>query len=177
METAQRQQAIAALVSNVPFDLPNAMIEHQVDRMLDNMNYQLSMQGVGLETYLGYMGMTIPMARQQLRAEAEQKVRGDLILEAIVKNEGIEASDADIEKEVDSIAEEMKKTPEEVREMLGETGTDSVKTDIVERAAMQLVLDKAKMVKAKKKKDENTVDAAEKTKKKKKSVEEESADA
>lgn len=149
VENSYRQRAVAALAKNVPFDLPEAMIDHQVDRMLDNMNYQLSGQGIGLEMYLSFMGMNIDMARMQMRPEAEQKVRGDLILEAIAKNEDFKASEEDIDKEIDSIAAEVNKTPEEVREILGETGTDSIEADIRDKAAMDLVLQNAKMVEPK----------------------------
>lgn len=156
VDSAYRQRAIAGLAKNVPFDLPDAMIDHQVDRMLDNMNYQLSMQGIGLETYLGFMGMNMGTARMQMRPEAEQKVRGDLILEAIAKNENIQASEEDIDKEIASIAEEVKKTPEEVREMLGENGTESIEADIRDKAALALVMENAKMVEPKPKEDEKT---------------------
>lgn len=155
VDSAYRQQAIAALVKNVPFDLPTPMIDHQVDRMLDNMNYQLSMQGIGLETYFGFMGMDMATARMQLRPEAEQKVRGDLILEAIAKNEDIQATQEDIDKEIASIAEEVGKTSEEVLDMLAGNGTESIEADIKDKAALALVMDKAKMVKAKKPKKES----------------------
>lgn len=160
VESAYRQQAIAALVENVPFDLPEPMVEHQIDRMLDNMNYQLSMQGIGLETYFGFMGIDMATARAQLRPEAEQKVRGDLILEAIAKNEDIQATAEDVEKEIASIAEEVKKTPEEVRGMLGDNGTESIEADIKDKASLAFVLENAKMVKAKKPKKEKKAEAA-----------------
>lgn len=156
VDSAYRQRAIAGLTKNVPFDLPDAMVDHQVDRMLDNMNYQLSMQGIGLETYLGFMGMNMATARMQMRPEAEMKVRGDLILEAIAKNENIQASEEDIEKEIASIAEEVKKTPEEVREMLGDNGTESIEADIRDKAALAMVIENAKMVEPKPKEDEKT---------------------
>ena len=139
----RRNAAVTYLTESIDFDIPKAMVDTQVQTMLQNMEYQLSQQGVGLEQYFGYFGMDIQGAREQLRPDAEKQVRSDLILEAVIKAEKIEPEDKDVDAEIEQIATSIDKTPEEARKLLGERELESLRSDLRQRKAMELILEKA----------------------------------
>lgn len=147
----ERNEAATVLAQSIPFDMPEVMIDNQVNQMLENMYYQLQRQGISLEQYLGYLGMDVEAARLQMRPDAEKQVRSDLILEGVIRTEKIEPSESDIDEEIAKLAESIQKTPEEAREMIGESNMKNLKRDLAERKAMDLVVEKAKFVTPEKK--------------------------
>ncbi|NLY67646.1 MAG: trigger factor, partial [Tissierellia bacterium] len=97
-------KVIEKVVENAEVDIPEAMIEHQIDHELQDFNYRLTMQGLNLDRYLELTGNKLEDIREQLRPIAEKRVKTDLVLEAIGKVEKIEVTEEDIDKELDKIA-------------------------------------------------------------------------
>ena len=87
-------------------DIPNGMIETQIDDELGQFDFRLRQQGLELEKYLELTGTNIDMMREQFREVAEKRVRADLVLEAIAKVESIEVTEEDIDKELTKMAEQ-----------------------------------------------------------------------
>ncbi|HOK62407.1 MAG TPA: trigger factor [Soehngenia sp.] len=96
---------VEKLVEISEFEIPDAMIESQIDSELDNFDYRMKMQGFSLEKYLELTNMSIDQMRESFREVAKKKVEAQLVLEAVAKNEKIEATDEDIQKELEKIAE------------------------------------------------------------------------
>jgi len=96
---------VEKLVELSEFEIPEAMIESQIDSELDNFDYRMKMQGFSLEKYLELTNMNIEQMRESFREVAKKKVEAQLVLEAVAKNEKIEATDEDIQKELEKIAE------------------------------------------------------------------------
>jgi len=96
---------VEKLVEISEFEIPEAMIESQIDSELDNFDYRMKMQGFSLEKYLELTNMTIEQMRESFREIAKKKVEAQLVLEAVAKNENVEATEEDIQKELEKIAE------------------------------------------------------------------------
>ncbi|MEG0934984.1 MAG: trigger factor [Clostridia bacterium] len=118
-DAAFENEVIDTAVENAQVEIPDAMIEEQLDGMMRDMEMRMSYQGLKMADFLKYTGQTIEQMREGYKAQAQERVKAQLVLEAIRKAEGIEATDEEIEEALNEQAEQMKKTPEEVREMLG----------------------------------------------------------
>ena len=84
---------------------PDVMVEHQLENELNDFDYRMRMQGLNLEQYLQITNTTLDSLKAQLMPMAANRVKGDLILEAIAKAENIEVTEEDIDKELEKMAE------------------------------------------------------------------------
>lgn len=119
-KSEMEDEAVRKATENAAFDVPDAMIQRQMDYMLQDIAYRLSMSGISLEDYCKYTGMDTAAMREGYRGEAEQRVRTQLVLEAIAKAEGIEAAQEDLDREIAAYAERAGKTAEEFKASLKE---------------------------------------------------------
>lgn len=134
------------LVENTVVEIPQAMIDKEIDNQLNEFNYRLQMQGMSLDMYMQYTGMDINAFRDSYKDGAEKSVKLRLALEAIIKLEKIEVSDEDVEAELNSYAESYNMKLDEIKKLVS---IDDVKADLGCRKAMDLV--KAAAVEGKKK--------------------------
>lgn len=95
---------ITKACENATVEIPEAMIERQMDHMLNDIRYRLSMQGISLEDYCKYTGSSIEAMRKEMRGDAEKRVKSQLVLEAISKAEALEATAEEIEQKLDEYA-------------------------------------------------------------------------
>lgn len=165
-----RNAVLEALVEKNQFAVPKAMVDRQIQNAIADMRHRLSHQGMSLEDYLGFTGSDMAQFEEQIRPDAEKRVRADLLLEQIVKNEEISATEKEIDEEIEALAKNVQKTVEETKELLSERDMEAIKNDMAMSKAIQFLLDEAKML-AKKvekeaKKDEKNVDKEIKTEKK-----------
>lgn len=109
-----KQALLDQLAAMVTIDLPEPMVEANVDRIMNDYATRLQNQGITMEMYMSYMQMTEQSMRAELRSSAEKQIRTQLALDAVVKAEGIVISDEEIHAELAKIAESMKITVEEV---------------------------------------------------------------
>lgn len=151
-----------ALVENTEVEVPDVMIEKEIDNRINDFNYSLQMQGITLDMYLSYLGMDIEKLRENYKADAEKSVKLRLALEKIVELENIEVSDEDAEKELQAYADQYELTLDKVKELVS---CDDVKTDLACRKAMDLVTSSAKK-KAPVKKKAEVAEGEEKVEKK-----------
>ena len=122
-------------------DVPQAMIDHRADKMLEDYANRIQGQGIGFENYLQMMGMTLDELRAQSKTAAERNVRSDLALEAVAAAEGIEATDADVDEEIAKLAEQYKLEADKVRELVS---MEDLRIDLAMRKALDLVKGAAK---------------------------------
>ena len=127
-------------------DVPEIMFENEVDRMLQEFEQRLQMQGMNLELYFQFSGQNEQALRDQMKEEAEQRVRGSLTLEAIGKAENIEASEEELNEELEKMSSQYNMTVENIRVALG--NLDALKGDIVARKTVQFLVDNSKTVEA-----------------------------
>ena len=120
------------------------MIDNEVDRMLQEFEQRLQMQGMNLELYFQFSGQSEEDLRGQMKEEAEQRVRGSLTLEAIAKAENIEASEEELNEELEKMSKMYNMTVENIRAALG--NLDAVKGDVQAKKTVQFLIDNSKTI-------------------------------
>lgn len=141
---AEREEKVVdAIIEDAKMDIPEPMIETQQRQMSDDFARQLSMQGLTLEQYFQFTGLTREAFLEQLRPQAEQRIKTRLVLEAVAKAEGIEVSEEDYQAELDKMAESYRMDKEKLVEMIGEFEEKAIKEDISIQKAMDFVTDSA----------------------------------
>lgn len=114
--------AVEKVAANFDIEIPQAMVEIQIDAFIQNMEMNMARQGLSLNQYLEYTNEKIEDLRAKYQADAETAVKNSLVLEAIAKNENIEISDEDLEKEFTRLAEMYKKEVSEIKDLLEKSG-------------------------------------------------------
>ena len=112
-------------------EIPQAMIENEIDRMVRDFSYRLMYQGIKLEEYIKYMGITMEQFRSQFKAEAEPRVLSQLVIEKIIKTENIKAEDKEVDAKLAEQAESVGKTAEEYRKSVDPRQIEYIQNDIV----------------------------------------------
>lgn len=126
------------VADGIEADIPEDMVKAQAERMLEGFKQQLASQGIPFEQYLQMTGMTNETFLAQAHQPALDQVRMDLAVEAIVKAEGLEASDEDVENEMKNIAEKYGMDPESVKKYLP---ADQVKEQVIREKVIKVVAD------------------------------------
>ena len=134
------EQILDSLIEKMKADIPEAMFAAETDNFVRDYENRLRMQGLDLDTYFKYTGMTVEKLREQLRPQAEKQVKLRLALEKIAKLEKIKVTKKDINEEIQRIADSYQMEPDKVREMVPE---ESVAEDMKVKKAMDLVKEKA----------------------------------
>ncbi len=142
---------IEAVVKNAEIDLPDCMIENQIDNQLKQIEYSLMYQGMKLEDYLKMTGGTMEGLRKDYRDSAEKSVRTQLVLEAIKEAEKIEASDEQVEKELEQRAKRSKKDIEEIKKEIKEQELEYIKDNLAYDNTVSFLVDNAVLQAPKKK--------------------------
>ncbi len=141
-----REQAIAKASENAQVDIPQAMIDTQIDDILQNFDLRLRSQGLSLEKFLQYSQQTQESIREQYQEDAKKAVKNQLVLEAIAKAEGIEVEEEDLEKEFERLAEMYNQKKEEIKEILTQQGQiDAIKHSIRIDKAVDFIIANAKI--------------------------------
>ena len=147
-KTAFEDQILEELVANMECEIPDGMIETQVDRLMDDFAMRLQSQGISMADYQKMMGANAEMVRASAWPTAQKQVQLELALEAVAKAEGLEVTDEEYEAEIKRLAEQYNMPAEQVKAAVPEEG---LKGDLKLRKARELVLGAAKEGKAKKK--------------------------
>ena len=145
-EAAQRafeDVLMAKVAEGVEAEIPQEMVELQAEKMMEQFKQQLASQGIPFDQYLKMTGTTEADFRQQAQGPAAQQVKMDLAVEAIIKAEGLEATDEDVESEMKSVAEKYGMDLETVKKYLR---PEDVKEQVIREKAVKVVADSAKAV-------------------------------
>ena len=143
---------IEQVVNGMQAEIPQAMYDSRVDELVRDFEYRLSQQGLKMDMYLQYMGMTMDQLRAQFADQAEKQVKMRLAMEAIVDKENLVTSDEEFEAEVKRIADAYKMEPEKVKSIVD---ADAVKKDLAVNKAIDLVKEKANITTEQVKEEEN----------------------
>lgn len=144
LETAKKTEAdnkvtsdlLEAVTKGIEVEIPAVMIEKEIDNLINDFSYRLQAQGLDLNTYLMYTGMEKDAFRDGFKENAENQVKLQLALEAIVKAENIEVTEEELNEEYDNLAKTYNMEAEVIKKSLSE---DAVKGDIVNRKAVELI--------------------------------------
>ncbi|HJG96196.1 MAG TPA: trigger factor [Romboutsia timonensis] len=141
---AEMRNALVEKVSaNTEVEVPEAMIQHQIDNMLMELNYQLQYQGLNLQQLLEMTGRGVEELREERRADAERLVKSSLILEAIAEKENVEVNEADVDAELEKMAAMYNMEVEKIKSSLRETDIEDIKGQIKIRKTIDLLVENA----------------------------------
>ena len=132
---------IDALLEKLECEVPQAMVDYRADKMLEDYANRIQGQGIGFEDYLRMMGLSMDDMRAQSKTAADRAVRSDLALEAVADAESIEISDADVDEEINRLAEQYSMEADKVKAIVN---VDDVRHDLMVRKALELVKDAVK---------------------------------
>ena len=144
-ESATRDRVIDAVVATMTAEIPDQMVEAEIDGMLQDFEYQLRQQGLDIEKYLQFSGTSMKDMREQMQGDALVRVNTSLTLETVAKVENIEVTEEDLEKEFERLAEMQKQSVEDIKKMFG-SQTDYMKASIETRKTVDFLVENAKLV-------------------------------
>ena len=158
-KSARQNQAVEEAAKAAEIDIPEVMITEEARRMAEDFAQRLQSQGLQLEQYLQIMGMDVNAFLEQMKKDAEPRLRSSLVLEAIAKAEGLEVTQERIEEEFRKMADMYSLEVEKIKELMGEAGEKQMKDDLQIQMAVELVGDNA--VEVEKKEETEAEDAGE----------------
>ncbi|NLM13994.1 MAG: trigger factor [Epulopiscium sp.] len=140
----KERNALEKVIENAKMDVPEVMINNQIDQMVQDFSMRMKYQGLPVEQYLQFTGQTMENLRENFRSDAEFQVKARLVLEEIAKAENIEVTDEELNDEFKRMAEQYQMELDKLLSTVGDAEKESVREDIKIRKAVDLVVNSAK---------------------------------
>ena len=140
---AQEDAAVDAIIESAKMDLPEAMVDTQARQMLDEFAQRMQQQGLTLDQYMQFTGMTADKMMDELRPQAEKRIKTRLVLEAIAKPENIEITDEKLDEEIAKMAEAYQMEADKLKSFMGDKEKEQMKQDMAVQEAITFVVDNA----------------------------------
>ncbi|MCI4137919.1 trigger factor [Bacillus vallismortis] len=134
-----REELVLKASENAEIDVPQAMVDTELDRMLKEFEQRLQMQGMNLELYTQFSGQDEAALKEQMKEDAEKRVKSNLTLEGIAKAENLEVSDEEVDAELSKMAEAYNMPVENIKQAIG--STDAMKEDLKVRKAIDFLVE------------------------------------
>lgn len=145
-KTADEDKVVAKVIENATMEIPDQMVEEQVNGMVNDYARRLESQGISFRQYVEITGMTAEKIGEQMKPQAIKRIQTRLVLEAVVKAEDIQADDAAVEEQFDKMAEDFKMDKEQIKGMFGEEQMAQLKEDLAVQKAIDFLVAEAKFV-------------------------------
>ena len=142
-EAKKENDVIEKAVANATVDIPDVMIDRQAARMLNDIRYRLSMQGISLEDYCKYTGTKTEVMKAEMKNEAERRVKTQLVLDAIMKAEGIKAENDEVDKKIDEYCAQFDDKAEEFKAKLNEDDKAYFEDQVLLDKTINMLVDSA----------------------------------
>lgn len=130
-ERELEDEIVKKISENATVEIPDALIKNQVDRMVQEMEYRMSYQGLKLEDYLKYIGKTMDDYRKEYEPQAKEIVKSQLVIEKVISEEKIDATDKDVEERIAEMAKAQNKPAPDVKKNMQARQLDYIKNDII----------------------------------------------
>ena len=143
-KNAKEDAVIDAIIEDAKMDIPDAMVETTQRQMVQEFAQNIQMQGLSIEQYFQFTGLTAEAMMEQVKPQAEKRIKSRLVLEAVVKAENIVATDEDFDKEIARMAEMYQMEADKVKESIGEEGKKQLMEDLAVSKAVEFVVNEAK---------------------------------
>lgn len=141
---AKEEAVIDAVIEDAKMDIPDAMVETEQRQILEEFSQRMRMQGLTMEQYMQFTGMTPQALMDQTKPQALKRIQSRLVLEAVAKAEDLKASEEDYAAEIKDMSEKYQMEEDKIKEMLGEKGKKQVEEDLAIRKAVDFLVDNAK---------------------------------
>ena len=145
-KTADEDKVVAKVIENATMEIPDQMVEEQVNGMVNDYARRLESQGISFKQYVEITGMTAEKIGEQMKPQAIKRIQTRLVLEAVEKAENIQADDAAVEEQFDKMAEDFKMDKEQIKGMFGEEQMAQLKEDLAVQKAIDFLVAEAKFV-------------------------------
>ncbi len=142
-KNAKEDAVIEKIIENAEMEIPEAMVLTQVRRMQEDFAQRITSQGLSMEQYFQFTGLTPEVLTEQMKPQAVKRIQSRLVLEAIVAAENITATDEAVDKEIEEMATMYKMEVEKLKEVIGENEREQMKLDLAVQDAVKLVVDSA----------------------------------
>ena len=140
----QEDQAVEAAVANATMEIPEAMIDTQVNQMMQDFAMRLQQQGLSMEQYAQFTGSTVEKFKEDLKPEAVKRIQTRLVLETVAKVENIVITDEKLDEELAKMAESYKMEVDKLKEYMGEAEKEQMKKDMAVQEAVTFLVENAK---------------------------------
>ena len=140
----KEDDVIPALSDGEQMDIPEAMVETQQRQLVDDFAQRLQMQGLSMDQYFQFTGMTYDKMMEQVKPQAESRIQSRLVLEAVAAAENIAASEEEYDAEIERMAKMYQLEADKVKEMMGEQGRKQIMEDLAVRKAVEFVVGESK---------------------------------
>ena len=145
-KTADEDKVVAKVIENATMEIPDQMVEEQVNGMVNDYARRLESHGISFKQYVEITGMTAEKIGEQMKPQAIKRIQTRLVLEAVVKAENIQADDAAVEEQFDKMAADFKMDKEQIKGMFGEEQMAQLKEDLAVQKAIDFLVAEAKFV-------------------------------
>ena len=142
-------KAVDAVIENAQMDIPEAMIQNQIQQLMQDFIRRMQSQGLSIDQYYQFTGLDNAKIQEQMRPQALKRIQSRLVLEKIAEVENIQISDEKLEEELKSMAEMYKMEVEKLKEVMGDYEKERIKKDMAVQEAVTLVAESAKVVEKK----------------------------
>ncbi len=160
----KEDEAIQKIIDKSEMEIPEAMIDTQCENMVNEFAQRIAQSGLSMEQYMQFSGLTLDKLKEQVRPEAETRIKSSLVLEQIAKDENIQVSEEEIDAEIEKLAKAYGMEADKLKEYMGDAEKESMKRDISVTKAVDLIMENVKeraQAKTKKEKEAEENGAAE----------------
>ena len=140
----KEDEAVKAVIEDSEMELPEAMIETQQRQIVNDFAQRLQMQGLSMEQYLQYTGSSVEKMMEQVKPQAEERIKSRLVLEAVAAAEKLEATDEEFETELKKMADQYKMEVEKIKGMMSEKEQKQIRDDLAVQKAADFVVENSK---------------------------------
>jgi trigger factor len=145
-KAAQRDKVIDKVAELITVEIPEKMIESEIDGMLREFDQQLQQQGLSLDQYVQFTGGTMNALRDQMKGDALARVKTSLVIEKVMNQENIEITEEDIDAELTKIAEMQKRSVEDIKKIFQHDNYEYLKSNLKSRKTVDFLVDNAKLI-------------------------------
>lgn len=139
-------KVIEKVVEGASMEIPDRMVDGQIDNMVQDTARRMQSQGLSMDLYLKYTGMTMEQMREQMRPQALKRIQTRLVLEAVVKAENLQVSDERMDEEIAKMAASYQMEADKLKEYMTDRDKSQIKEDIAVQEAVDLLVAEAKLV-------------------------------
>ena len=134
-----RDEVLKKAVENAEMDIPQAMIDDQARQLVNEQAQRMQQMGISLEDYMKYTGQSMTDLQNQMKDQAETRIKNSLVLSAIAKKENIEISEEEVKTEIENMAKMYQMDTEKMEEYLSDTDRDNIRKDLAIQKAVELI--------------------------------------
>ena len=141
---AKEDAAVDKAIENAQMDIPEAMLQTQCRQMLDDFSRRMQSQGLSMEQYFQFTGMTADKMMEDMKPQALKRIQTRLVLEKVAEVENIQPTEEEVNEEISKMAEAYKMEADKLKELLGERELEQMKKDMAVQKAVTVIADAAK---------------------------------